>query len=114
VIGGNVIARRVINRVTVNGPIPWAITRSITRHRPTVAPIAAFQPTERSRPMTTIAHPAIDHPRRATLRQLVRRWAAAGIAVVRVIRTRSADAIAAGQLGPAAETEVGRWTGARV
>jgi hypothetical protein len=64
--------------------------------------------------MTTIAHPRIDQTRRPTLRQLVQRWADGVTAPVRWLRARYAAIATAGQLGPDAETQVGRWTGARV
>lgn len=64
--------------------------------------------------MTAITHPAIDRTDRPTLRQLVRRWAVAVVTPVRWLRAWFATIAASGQLGVNAETEVGRWTGARV
>lgn len=64
--------------------------------------------------MTTITRPAAEHVRRATLGDLVRRWAAAVAAAVRWLRAEIAEIAAAGQLGPDPEVETGRWTGARV
>jgi hypothetical protein len=64
--------------------------------------------------MTAITRPGTEQVRRATLRDLVRQWAAAVATLARWLRTEIADIAAAGQLGPDAETEMGRWTGARV
>jgi len=64
--------------------------------------------------MTAITRPASEQVRRATPRELVRQLAAAVAAIARCLRTDVADIAAAGQLGPDAETERGRWTGARV
>ena len=63
--------------------------------------------------MTTITHPAVRQDRRATLRDLVRRWAAALRTVAR-LRAAIAGIAVAGQLGPVPDVERGRWTGARV
>jgi hypothetical protein len=64
--------------------------------------------------MTTITRPATEQVRLATLRDLVRRWAAAVAAAARWLRAEIAEIGAAGQLGPDPEIEIGRWTGARV
>ena len=63
--------------------------------------------------MTSIAQPTVEQVRRATLRDLVRKWIAAVATVARV--PTSIVAIArTGQLGPGLEVEEGRRTGARV
>jgi hypothetical protein len=64
--------------------------------------------------MTTITYPGTEHVRRAELRDLVRRAAAARIPLVRRLRVAIHRFAASGQLGPDPEVEVGRWTGARV
>jgi hypothetical protein len=66
--------------------------------------------------MTSITHPATEQIRRATLRDLVRRWAAAAAlaTLARWLRAKIADTALASQLGPDPEVEVGRWTGARI
>lgn len=64
--------------------------------------------------MTAITRPTFEQVRRATLRELVRQGAGAVAALVRLLRTDIAEITSAGQLGPDAETERGRWTGARV
>jgi hypothetical protein len=61
--------------------------------------------------ITRIADEPVRHP---TLRDLIRRWAAAAGRVARWLPTRIAGVATAGQLGPVAETEAGRWTGARI
>lgn len=64
--------------------------------------------------MTTITHPGTDAVRRSRVRDLVRR-SASGVAVVaRRLTTKFAEIASSGQLGPDAETEIGRWTGARI
>jgi hypothetical protein len=64
--------------------------------------------------MTTITRPATEQVRRAALRDLVRRSVAALATLTRRVKAEIADAAAAGQLGRDPETEMGRWTGARV
>ena len=64
--------------------------------------------------MTTAAYeaasPATHRERRATLRRLT----SIVIVILSRLRGRLAEIGSAGQLGPDPETEVGRWTGARV
>ena len=64
--------------------------------------------------MTVITHPSSDAVRRSTLRDLVRRSASGVAKLARRLRTTVAHIAISGQLGPDAETEVGRWTGARI
>jgi len=64
--------------------------------------------------MTTITRPATEQARRVTLRDLLRGSAAAVAATARWLRAKIIDIAAAGQLGPDPETEMGRWTGARI
>ena len=64
--------------------------------------------------MTSIAHPTVEQVRRATLRDIVRKWMAAVTTVARVSRSRIAAIAMTGQLGPGLEVEDGRRTGARV
>lgn len=64
--------------------------------------------------MTAITHAAPEHVRRAASRDPVRRAAAALIQLTRRLRASFNGFAASGQLGPDPETEVGRWTGARV
>jgi len=64
--------------------------------------------------MTVTTHPDISSIRRPTLRDLVRRWAAGLAPLIQWLRAGFAEIAAAGQLGPDPETEIGRWTGARV
>ena len=64
--------------------------------------------------MTAVTHPTTDAIRRSTLRDLVRRSTSGLASIASRVTTKVADLAAAGQLGPDAETEVGRWTGARV
>lgn len=63
--------------------------------------------------MTTVARHATGSVRRSILRGLVRRSAAGVFAFTRSVRAEIAAIAAAGQLGPDAETEIGRSTGAR-
>lgn len=64
--------------------------------------------------MIAITHPSTDAVRRSTMRDLVRRAASGVATLARRLRTKVADISASGQLGPDAETEVGRWSGARI
>jgi hypothetical protein len=64
--------------------------------------------------MTVITRPSTDAVRRATLRDLVRRSGAGIGLLARRLWGEVVEMAAAGQLGPDAETEMGRWTGARV
>lgn len=63
--------------------------------------------------MTAITHPSTDATRRTTLRNLVRRSASGVAALARRLMAKVAETAASSQLGPDAETEMGRWTGAR-
>lgn len=64
--------------------------------------------------MTTVAHPNTGQVRHEALRDVVRRLTAALATLIRTLRAELSDIAAAGQLGPDAEVEVGRWTGTRV
>lgn len=68
--------------------------------------------------MTATTHPSThsstDAVRHSRLRDLVRRTASGVAILARSLRTKVADIAASGQLGPDAETEMGRWTGARI
>ena len=64
--------------------------------------------------MTAITRTSTEQVRRTMLRRLAQQWAAAVARPARWLWAKGADAAAAGQLGPDPETEIGRWTGARV
>ena len=64
--------------------------------------------------MTAITHPSTDAVRRSTLRELVRRSASGVATLARRLRATVPEIAASSQLGPDAETETGRWTGARI
>lgn len=63
--------------------------------------------------MTATTHPYTSRPGRSTVRAIGRRFA--GLATLaQWLRTQATEIASAGQLGPDAETEIGRSTGARV
>jgi hypothetical protein len=64
--------------------------------------------------MTTITRPGTEGVRHASLRDLVRNWAVGLAGLVRHLGRRIADMAASQHLGKDNETEIGRWTGARV
>jgi hypothetical protein len=64
--------------------------------------------------MTAIIRTSTEQVRRTMLRGLALQWAAAITKPARWLWAKAADAAFAGQLGPDPETEIGRWTGARV
>lgn len=64
--------------------------------------------------MTATTRPSTDLAPHPTLRDLARRWASGVFTVARRLRTIVSEVSDAGQLGRDSETEIGRWTGARV
>jgi hypothetical protein len=64
--------------------------------------------------MTITTTPVRSFVRRADLAVMAASFAVAGVTVLRRVRQAFRAFADAGQLGPEQNTEVGRWTGARI